>query len=204
MTEYKGYAESVCPYILKAGPRRGKRCGESADADGYCDKHARIKNRGSKRTVAKPKQKLEVAVRERADIFGMLSSGELKVEDLSWAELKGGFVYVRDTDGNVLTEEQPELIPKAFYQQLTRALIQRAEMEFRLYYDDAMKAITELVKNPRTPARERLAAAQYVIERCIGKIPDKQLVDVTVSEFQSIVDSGELIVDVEVEDVPAP
>ena len=211
--DYVGYADTVCKYVYTTGRRAGQDCDQPVDGeDGYCFRHAKVaaaKKRNGKQ-VRRPSVQHRRDLQEdtarkqlarRIDIAGMLATGDIKVDDLSWDELKGGFIYQRDADGKILDKLEPEFLPRTMYQQITRALIMRAEHQFREHYDDALKAIVELVENPRTPARERLAAAQYIIERCIGKIPDKQLVDVTVSEFQTIVDSGELVVDIEVEDV---
>lgn len=121
-------------------------------------------------------------------------SGEMTVEDLDWEELLRG--QLKDENGT-FSGAKPRLLPREWHDAIAREIVQRADSKFRENYDAAMEALTQMVTSPRTPAREKLAAAQYIIERTIGKIEDRQKVTVEVSKFDQLVEGGQLIVDIE-------
>jgi hypothetical protein len=195
-----------------------KQCGmhHALLPSGFCGRHDPNKDetrrlKQEKREERIDKVKVDMAAKALASLgsnvvkdvrtLDLLMSGVIRVSDLTWDELVGGYIYQRDAHGNIIAKHTPLLIPRQFYIQVTQALFAQAEQRFRQQFDGAMKALVHLVESDKTPARERLAAATYVIDRVIGKIPDKQLIDMTVSTFQEIVNSGELIVDVDAEDV---
>lgn len=132
-----------------------------------------------------------MAVPER---YRKFLNGELTAEDLDWEELLKG--QLRNDDGTFVGYK-PRLLPREWHDALAREVLLRAESKFRENYDVAMEAIVAMVQSPRTPAREKLAAAQYIVERTIGKIADKQEVSVQVSKFEKLVENGELIIDLE-------
>lgn len=121
-----------------------------------------------------------------------LAEGRLKVEDLDWEELVQG--RLKDVTGK-FTGAAPAILPRVFHERIAQEIIVRAESQFRQNFDGAMTALLGLVNDPRTAARERLAAAQYVIERVIGKIPEKQEVKQSITVFDQLVQSGELLID---------
>lgn len=119
--------------------------------------------------------------------------GKISIEDLDDEELRRG--QIRSKDGD-FRGRPPQLIPRKFHEALARELVSRAETTLRSNMDAALGVITQMAMNPRTPARERLAAAQYVVERTMGKIPDKQIVQAQVAKWEAamedvIIDAGE-------------
>lgn len=126
--------------------------------------------------------------------YQKLATGEMSVEELDWEELLRG--QLKNEDGH-FSGAKPSILPRQMHEAIAREILLRAESKFRENYDVAMEAILGLIRSPRTPAREKLAAAQYVIERTIGKIPDKQDVQVSVSKFQELVEGGALVIDLE-------
>lgn len=151
----------------------------------------------SEKTTKAKKAALETLGPQGVDTVQLLESGMIDVEDLTWDELIGGFVYVRDpVTKEILDIRKPKAIPRAFYLQVTRALIAQSDQLFRDQFTPAMNALSKLITDSRTPARERLAASQYVIDRVVGKIPEKREVDLHVPQFQRLVESSQLIVDI--------
>lgn len=150
--------------------------------------------------VQKAKEVLGTAVEKRIsqqDTISFLKAGKINVDDLSWDELIGGFIYLRNEDGTIIDKREPIYFPREYYMRVTKALVTKADQLFRNEFDSAMKALSDLVTNRRTPARERYLAATYVIERVIGKIPEKREVDVHVTPFQELAESAQLIVDID-------
>jgi hypothetical protein len=109
-------------------------------------------------------------------------NGEITVEDLDSEELRKG--QFRDRNGG-FQGRPPMLIPREFHEAIVREMIDRGEATLRSHMDAAIEVIAKMAMNPKTPARERLAAAQYVLERTAGKIPDKQIVQASVARWQS-------------------
>lgn len=136
--------------------------------------------------------KKEMELRALTPKMRDLAEGRLNVQDLDWEELVQG--RLKDSTGK-FSGVAPAILPREFHERISQEIIVRAESQFRQNFDGAMQALIGLVNNPKTPARERLAAAQYVIERTIGKIPDKQEIKQEISVFDQLVQSGELLVD---------
>ncbi len=149
---------------------------------------SRRKRGPAKVTKTKAQKELEALTPKMRD----LAEGRLKVEDLDWEELVQG--RLKDSSGK-FNGSPPSVLPRAFHTQIAQEIIIRAESEFRKNFDGAMKALVKMVNDEKTPARERLAAAQYVLERVIGKIPEKQEVKQEITVFDTLVQSGGLLID---------
>jgi hypothetical protein len=108
-------------------------------------------------------------------------NGDITVEDLDLEELRRG--QFRDKNGG-FQGKPPHMIPRDFHEAIARELIERTNGSLRTKLSDSMDVIYELMINKRTPARERLAAAQYIMERTMGKIPDKQIVEAKIAKWQ--------------------
>src|SRR5687768_1849958 len=111
--------------------------------------------------------------------------GVITVEDLDDEELRKG--QLRASDGS-FKGRPPLLIPREFYEAVVREMIERGNTTIRSHMDASIQVIAELMMNKRTPARERLAAAQYILERTAGKIPEKQIVQAQVSKWEQVLD----------------
>lgn len=121
-----------------------------------------------------------------------LAEGRLKIEDLDWEELTRG--QLRDVNGS-FTGRKPALLPREWHDKLAAEIIKGAESQFRQNYDETMVQLMKLVKDKRTPARERLAAVIYIQERVIGRVVDKKEIKAEVNIFDDLVNNGEFLVD---------
>lgn len=148
----------------------------------------RAKRGPKKKSIPKKELELRALTPKMRD----LAEGRLKVEDLDWEELVQG--RLKDSTGK-FSGAAPAILPREFHERISQEIIVRADSQFRQNFDGAMQALIGLVTNERTPARERLAAAQYVIERTIGKVPDKTEIKQEISVFDKLVQSGELLID---------
>lgn len=121
-----------------------------------------------------------------------LAEGRLRVEDLDWEELTRG--QLRDSRGG-FSGSKPAVLPRVWHDQIAHQIVLGAEAKFRENFDLTMEVLLKMISNPRTPARERLAALQYVQERVIGKITERREIKQEIVLFDQLVQSGELLVD---------
>jgi hypothetical protein len=98
---------------------------------------------------------------------------QLSVEEL----VKGRF---RDKDGN-MRGRPPKFVPREFQQACLRELMTRGQELWLGHYVEAIKAMTAIASGDgplgaiATPS-ERLKAAQFVVERIEGKVPERLVV----------------------------
>lgn len=123
-----------------------------------------------------------------------LAEGRLKVEDLDWEELTRG--QLRDKNGG-FTGRKPAMLPRNWHDAISAEIVRGATAQFRKNFDSTMDVLVKMALDPRTPAREKLAASQYIIERVIGKIPDKQEIKQEITVFDEAVANGSFLVDLE-------
>lgn len=84
-----------------------------------------------------------------------LARGQLKNE-------KGSFVGA-----------PPRWVPQEFYKECIRELMRRGKTMYQENYLSAIRAMTELANDKRVPEKDRIKAAQFVIERIEGKVPER-------------------------------
>jgi hypothetical protein len=139
--------------------------------------------------TGRPRTKALVArVPERYQAF---VTGELSVEDLDDEEVFRG--QIRNKNGT-FSGTPPKAIPREFHQALVRELVTRMEQRFAQHVDLGYKTLVEIAANPRASADARYKSATYLIERVMGKIPEKQIVSATISKWEQDVEG--LFVDV--------
>lgn len=147
------------------------------------------KKRGPKKKyISKEERELRLLTPRMRD----LAEGRLSVEDLDFEELSRG--QLRDKNGN-FTGAKPALLPRAWHERVAREMVLRGESEFRKDFDGALRAMSQLALNERTPSRERFLASQYIIERIMGKIPDKVETKTEVTVFDAAIENGDFLVD---------
>lgn len=148
----------------------------------------RRKRGPKKKTLTAAERELRLMTPRMRD----LAEGRLKVEDLDWEELTRG--QLRDKNGK-FSGTRPAILPRAWHDAVAAEIVRGAEAEFRRNFDGAMATMVQMATNPGTPARERLAAAQYVIERTIGPIVQKTENKTEIAVFDAAVANGEFLVD---------
>jgi hypothetical protein len=112
-----------------------------------------------------------VAVRPAANSrMAMFLDGRLKVDDLTDQELLTG--RLNDHEG-MRRGRPPRLIPIEFHQAIVAETIKRGERLFREAFVEAIEAFTDIASSPNEESKDRLKAAQYIVERVMGKIPEK-------------------------------
>jgi hypothetical protein len=67
----------------------------------------------------------------------------------------------------------PSLVPRAFHDACVRELMKRGRVLYQENYLLAIQAMTKIATDSEAKAADRIKAAQFVIERLEGKIPDR-------------------------------
>lgn len=92
------------------------------------------------------------------------------VEQLSDEELVRG--HLADKNGG-FSGKPPEWVPREFHRACVRELLRRGQQLWRENYLQAIEVLTKIANDARVKPSDRLKAAQYVIERIEGKIPER-------------------------------
>ena len=115
------------------------------------------------------------AALDKIDTEGMTMQDfvkELSPEELARGQLKnaaGSFVGA-----------PPKWVPTEFHRECIRELMRRGKTMYQENYLQAIQAMTDVATTPTVDVAQRLRAAQFVIERIEGKVPEK--LEVGVSE----------------------
>lgn len=129
---------------------------------------------------------MEVRVRGRT---AQLLAGELDVADLDEEELARG--YCKDKNGK-FSGRPPMVVPRELHDRCRKELLKRGDDLFASSYVEAIQTMANIALDPRAEHKDRIRAAQYVIERVAGKVPDKVVLSAA-DPWQQIID--EIIVD---------
>lgn len=135
-----------------------------------------------------------------------LISGEISIHELTMDELRLGKLM---NDEGKFVGGTPKPLPPVIVAQMRRELNTRLLDEFNKHGQDAIQTIIDVMyagegasSGPmQKDGTGRLKAAQYVIERIVGKIPDKLETTQNVTIWQGVAEGGDLFIDVEADDI---
>lgn len=152
----------------------------------------------SKRKASSPKAIKEKA--ERGDASGderafvRLGRSNTRIltgqEDLSeWddEELRRGFK--KDKHGQ-FKGRPPKIIPKALHDELVRRTMSKAQELLRDNLEAAVEVLTEIAGDPDCEAKDRLRAAGMIMDRVMGREPQKIEVGGEVPPWQVAIQAG--------------
>lgn len=128
----------------------------------------------SKRQAAQPRTPM--ARRER--MVRISPSQSEVMEDpatlLDWddEELRRG--HRRGNDGK-FPARQPQVIPRAVYAELWRRTVNTANEKMRDSLPEAVEILMSLARDPRVRDADRIKAIGMIMDRVLGKVPDKIL-----------------------------
>lgn len=132
-----------------------------------------------RQSPGRPRGKRVHASRKLTDVMDKIEAGTLTmqefVETLSPEELVRG--QLKDYEGK-FRGRPPKWIPAEFYQACIRQLLKQGDAMWREAFFESIKTFTQIAQDTRLDPKDRLKAAQYVIERVAGKTPDKVEVSV--------------------------
>jgi len=103
--------------------------------------------------------------------YAQLLRGEISVEDLDDEEVARG--QLRASDGT-FRGRPPKAVPADLVQAMRREWLSRAEAKLReALHEHGIGTFVELAKDPLVDAAVRLRAADLIVQRTMGKVPDK-------------------------------
>lgn len=103
--------------------------------------------------------------------YAELLSGKLKIEDLDDEEVAAGRLKAAD---GTFRGRPPVVIPAELVQAMRREWLSRAEDKLRnALLEKGIGTLTELAGSDRIDPAVRLRAATILMERVMGKVPDK-------------------------------
>lgn len=127
--------------------------------------------------------------------WAQLIDGRLKIEDLDDEELARG--ELRNSAGR-FTGRQPTWIPKQFVQAMQRQIISRAAERWHSNLLQAQAQLIALGMDPKVDSAVRYRALTYVIERSMGKIPDKIEMSATIKPYEELLEGVTVVRDVDI------
>lgn len=107
-------------------------------------------------------------------------AGELKVTDMDDKELEKG--RFRSVDGKF--KGRPPNMPRKFYEELRVEVMRRWNERLVNELNPMRDVLLQIALNPRAPADARHKSAVYLIERTVGKVPEKSEVKVEVAKWE--------------------
>jgi len=108
-------------------------------------------------------------------------TGELSFDDLDDEEIRRG--QFRSAAGTF--QGRPvDMVPRKFYDELVRETVRRANNEFRMQLQPMIGVLTELATTRKVAADARHKSAVYLLERTLGKVPDKTIIEATVKPWE--------------------
>lgn len=118
----------------------------------------------------RPNQDYDILVRLRGR-YAQLLTGGLTVEDLDDEELARG--QLKASDGT-FRGRPPSVVPAELVQAMRREWLSRAEAKLReALLEKGIGTLTALAGNAAIDPAVRLRAADKLIERTMGKVPDR-------------------------------
>jgi hypothetical protein len=122
-------------------------------------------------------------------------AGQLKVEDMTDKELEKG--RWADKDGK-FKGRPTKMLPRKFADELQAERIKRWNKKVAEELDASLLALKEIRDNPRAHADARYKSAVYLIERSVGKVPEKSEIKLDVAKWEQDIE-GVLVGDDETE-----
>ncbi len=139
-----------------------------------------------------PERRSKVTYRSR---WQKLMDGDLKVTDLDDDEIRMG--KCKDKNGG-FTGRPPAVFPRALHDAMRLEFQRRINEKFQAAVDIAYVTLIDVATSPRSAADARVKAAALLMERGLGKVPDKVFSEIVVKKFEENIEG--LFVDVHADD----
>jgi hypothetical protein len=161
----------------------------------------------ARNALAKSRQPLVVTPTPIKHRHDLLCDGELSPAEMTMDELRLGRGLNEDGGAPLGGRRK---VPQRIQTAITRELQKRLLSEFNKHGLDAINTIVDIMyggegaqtSHGQKDGVKKLEAAKYIIERIVGKIPDKMEVTQTVTVWDEMQHDVELFIDVEAIDVP--
>lgn len=134
------------------------------------------------------------------------------MEELTYEELRRG--KLADVNGT-FKGRPPAMIPAKFHTMMQRELLKRMQGQIQEQVERAIGVVIEVMEEGEGASETiesrgerittkagtgRLKAAQYIIERVMGKVPDKTEITANVTVWEGLQEGGELLIDIDEEE----
>jgi hypothetical protein len=138
------------------------------------------------------------------------AKGKRETRPQRWAKLLDGSLTVRDLDDEELARMQVRdaagtlggtryMIPSHLAQQMRAESVRRANDMLRTAGPKAVKRLLEIAEDPDTKDTDAIRALALVMERALGKVPDKVIVEGVDRWGQTLNDVTDVAVDRDLE-----
>lgn len=138
--------------------------------------------RADDKRLAKPGQKDKFGGQGPRTRLELYLDGQLKVEDMDDKELEKG--RWRDKNGS-FKGRPTKMLPRKFADELQAERIKRWNRRVLEELEPMKQVLKDIALNPRAPADARHKSAVYLIERAVGKVPEKSEVKVEVAPWEA-------------------
>lgn len=128
--------------------------------------------------------------------YQQLMDGELTVDDLDDEEIMNG--KCKDKDGH-FRGRPPKTFPRALHDALHKEYQKRMQEKLNDYGELAISTLADVASSRMAAAPARVRAAEVLLERTMGKVPDKIFSEVSIKPFEEGIEG--LLVDVEDDNV---
>lgn len=98
------------------------------------------------------------------------------------------------------TGQDPKVVPREVYDELLRRNLNGGMTQFHRMQDDALEMLQDLMTGEDVDDKVRLAAVKMVLERTMGKTPDRIEIGVTREPWQDAVADVEFVTDDDIVD----
>lgn len=187
-------------YVLCTGITvQNKKCRRQAqNRSGYCEAHGGALHPMDRVRWVDPSSGIadrhKINVRQGRDLeqvgeysrWQQLTMGIISVEDLDDEELARG--QCRDKKGG-FTGLPPRVVPRDLHDQMMKQLLSRAQQKFREGLLGSIEALTHIAQGEVYEPADRIKAATLIIDRVMGKTPDKLMVAEVKAPWEQIFDS---------------
>lgn len=104
--------------------------------------------------------------------LAMLINGELSVDDLDDEELQYGAVKCDDGKFSIRAAYESWHLPRKIKGAMERELLKRADGRVKGAVLGAIERIVQIATSPASEDKDAMKAAQWLVERAMGKTPD--------------------------------
>jgi hypothetical protein len=122
--------------------------------------------------------------RVKNDRWVAFLEGRLTIEEMDDEEIARA--QFRSADGT-FRGRPPKTVPRTFAQQVTRELLRRGESSVRRYFLASIQTLGEIATEGEKDS-DRVRAANLLIERVAGKVPERVVVSEGVPEWEGAMD----------------
>lgn len=165
------------PFVGKRGPRKTKPKGSKQKPEDSVVRELFTEERraapGARSQPSKKRKRVRMGYTWTGALEHMKAEGlTMKefVEQLTPEELARG--QLRQPDGS-FSGRPPSWVPAEFHKECVRELMRRGKQLYQENYIQAIESMTKIANSPAVEPAQRIKAAQFVIERIEGKVPER-------------------------------